>query len=82
MCYFRLMRPDALGELASSAQEDTRRFARMTPSQRLALFLELCDLTDAIQAGRPDRERLRAAQLRSEEAIALWASLMSRSRGG
>jgi hypothetical protein len=75
------MRPAELGELSTSSDEDTRRFARMRPRERLALFFELCDLTDAIQAGRPNREALRAPQPRSEESLALWAALMSRAHG-
>jgi hypothetical protein len=71
----------ALGEPSSSVDDDTRRFAGMRPERRLALFLELCDLTDAIQAGRPNREALRAPQSRSEEALALWGRLMGGARG-
>jgi hypothetical protein len=75
------MRPEALGELSTSIDEDTRRFASMRPEERLALFFELCDLTDAIQAGRPNRDALRMTQSRSEESLALWAVLMSRAHG-
>jgi hypothetical protein len=38
---------------------EIERFARMSPEQLLALFLELCDLTDSIQRGRPDVHHLR-----------------------
>ena len=56
--------------------EDTARFAAMTPNARLKLFLELCDLTDALQAGRPNQLALRAAVPISEEARVLWTRLM------
>ncbi len=49
---------------------DTERLAKMTPAERLALFLELCDLTDSITAGRPDAARLRAPTPRSTETEA------------
>lgn len=55
--------------------EDRARFAAMTPKARLKLFLELCDLTDALQAGRPNQPALRAAVPISEEAAALLTRL-------
>jgi hypothetical protein len=58
--------------------DDVDRFARMRPEERLKLFLELCDLTDSIQAGRPNRAALRAPAPRSAESIALWQKLMRR----
>jgi hypothetical protein len=61
-----------------NAEADTLRFASMTPEERLALFLELCDLTDSVQRGRPDSAALRQEQPRSAEALALWARLMQR----
>ena len=60
------------------AETETERYARMTSEERLALFLELCDLTDEIQRGRPDGERLRAPAPRTEDSIELWRRLMSR----
>ena len=48
----------------------------MTPEQRLALCLELCDLTDSITSGRPDADRLRASTPRSPEAETAWQRLM------
>lgn len=53
----------------------------MTPAERLALFIELCDLTDSIVAGRPDADRLRAPTPRSDEALATWRRLMARRHG-
>ncbi len=49
----------------------------MKPEERLSLFLELCDLTDSIIAGRPDAEALRAPTPRSAEAESLWSRLMA-----
>jgi hypothetical protein len=65
-------------------QRDLDRIRRMTPEQRLALCLELCDLTDSIVRERPDRAALRAPDPRSPEAEALWRRLMARrtERGG
>ncbi len=58
--------------------DDTERFARMSPEERLALFLQLCDLTDSIQKDRPNRDALRAPQPMSHESRALWRRLMNR----
>lgn len=65
---------------ALSVPDDTERFRQMAPSKRLALFLELCDLTDAIVAGRPDPDALRAPTPRSVESEALWRHLMASYR--
>ncbi|MFW6197760.1 MAG: hypothetical protein ACOC5B_02735, partial [Myxococcota bacterium] len=59
----------------------TERFARMTPEERLQIFVELCDLTDSIQRNRPDRGALRQSTPRSAEAEALWKRLMAEYRG-
>lgn len=59
---------------------ETERFARMTPEERLRIFLELCDLTDSIQRERPDAEALRHPVPRSPEAEQLWKRLMARYR--
>jgi MFS transporter, DHA1 family, inner membrane transport protein len=61
-------------------RRETERFARMTPEQRLALFLELCDLTDSIQRDRPDAEALRRPAPRSPESESLWKRLMAEHR--
>jgi hypothetical protein len=60
------------------AEVETRRYARMTPEARLELFLQLCDLTDELQRGRPDCKALRAPTPRSPEAIAVWERPMAR----
>jgi hypothetical protein len=67
--------PRSIG--AASEEDDTERFARMTPEARLALFLELCALTDSIVRNRPDAEALRAPTPRSAGSEALWQRLMS-----
>lgn len=70
--------PATLG--VGSERRDTARFAKMTPAERLELFLELCDLTDSITSGRPDAARLRAPTPRSAEAEASWQRLMKAHR--
>ena len=72
--------PRAIGA-TSELDDDTERFARMTPAERLALFLELCALTDSIVRNRPDAEALRAPSPRSPESEALWQRLMAEARG-
>lgn len=64
----------------SDATPDVERFARMTPEDRLALFLELCDLTDSIVRARPDEDALRSPTPRSAESEALWRRLMESYR--
>jgi hypothetical protein len=58
--------------------DDTERFARMSPEDRLSLFFELCDLTDRIVNERPDAEVLRRGTPRSAESEAVWRRLMER----
>ncbi len=65
--------------LSRAEVDDTERFRRMSPEERLRLFLELCDLTDAIVGSRPDQRRLRERHPRSAEALATWRRLMSES---
>lgn len=65
---------------ASDEDDETERFARMTPEERLALFLELCALTDSIVRHRPDAEALRAPTPRSPESEALWLRLIAEAR--
>ena len=52
----------------------------MSPEQRLAIFLELCALTDSIVRNRPDAEALRAPTARSPESEAFWRRLIAESR--
>lgn len=67
---------------AEEEQDDVGRFAAMSPEQRLALFLELCEVADSIVRYRPDAAAIRAPTPRSEEAVALWHRLMERARRG
>jgi len=61
--------------------DDAERFRSMSREERLALFFELCDLTDSIVNNRPEPGRLREPNLRSAEADALWRRLMAATRG-
>ena len=72
-----MLDPRALSD-PTADDEETARYARMSPEERLELFLQLCDLTDAIVRGRPDGHALRAPTPRSPESLALWARLMER----
>lgn len=68
-----------MGKLPSFARnmpDDRDRFRAMTPEQRLALFIQLCDVTDSVVNARPDPSRLRQPHPRSTEAEALWQRLM------
>lgn len=58
------------------------RYAAMSPEVRIALCLELCDLTDSVVSGRPDSDALRQAHPRSVESLALWRRLMQVYSGG
>lgn len=71
--------PRSFGALAQE-DDDVARFARMTPEERLSLFLELCALTDSIVRHRPDAEALRAPTPRSPESEALWLRLIAEAR--
>lgn len=78
-----MLDPRDIGRLAEEgAGDDRARFARMSPEERLALFLELCELADEIVRGRPDADAIRAPTPRSPESEALWARLMRRGRHG
>jgi hypothetical protein len=70
------MDPRALG----AGLERDERFARMTPEERLEVFLQLCELTDSIVRNRPDAERVRAPHPRSPESEALWRRLIESAR--
>jgi hypothetical protein len=74
------MVPAAFADIESDL-DDRLRFVRMSPEERLALFAQLCDLTDSIHAGRPNRAALRAPAPVSAEALALWARLMRQQHG-
>lgn len=72
------MDPRALA--AEIGREGEDRFRRMSPEERLAIFIELCELTESIVRGRPDADRLRSPAPRSPESRALWKRLMARAR--
>jgi hypothetical protein len=42
------------------ALDDRERYASMTPEERLAVFVEVCELAEAILADRPDRKEVLA----------------------
>jgi len=69
-----------LAAVTAEEERDTERFARMSPAERLALFLELCELTDSIVRNRPDAEALRAPTPLSPESEALWRRLVASAR--
>lgn len=71
------MDPRAIG---GGEAGEASRFTAMTPEERLAVFLELCSLTDSIVRGRPDADRLRAPAPRSPESEALWLKLIEKAR--
>lgn len=57
------------------------RYAAMTPDQRLALFVEACELADALLAPRADRrEVLRARQPMPPQAETRWLELVREAR--
>jgi len=60
---------------------DSDRYARMTPEERFLCFMEVCRLSDAVLAGRPDRRQILAASdpMRAEDE-AIWLSLVRESR--
>ena len=62
--------------------DDSERFAAMSPQERIALCLELCDLTESIVSGRPDGDAIRQAHPRSVKSLALWRRLMQGYSGG
>lgn len=64
-----------------TAPDDTARFAAMSPEERIALCLELCDLADSVVSGRPDSAALRRPHPRSAESLALWRRLMRSGPG-
>jgi hypothetical protein len=73
---------EATSEGATPGPEDAdvERFAKMSVAERIALFFQLCDVTDSIVNGRPDRERLRAAEPLSAETEATLARLRREAR--
>lgn len=71
-----------LPPFVGAVPDDVERFRAMSPTERLELFIELCDLTDSVVNARPDADQLRRPERRSDEAEALWKGLMSGSGRG
>lgn len=66
------------------AQEDPERarFAEMTPEERLAIFVEVCEVGRAFLESRPDRrEILRWQEPMPAHAERSWRELVRRARG-
>lgn len=65
----------------ASALDDADRYARMTPDERLSIFVDICELAESILDGRPDRERILAEnEPMPPAAEAAWRRLIARSR--
>ena len=63
--------------------DDRDRYAAMTPEERLAVFVEVCELARTILEGRPDRARVLAdVEPMPPEAEAAWKRLVVESRRG
>jgi hypothetical protein len=61
--------------------DDAARYSAMTPEQRLAVFVDVCELAETILAGRPDRaEVLEAHEPMAPRAEAIWQRLVAESR--
>jgi hypothetical protein len=64
-------------------RDDPQRehYAAMTPDERLACFVEACELAHVLLASRPDRtEVLRARQEMPARAEARWLELVREAR--
>ena len=60
---------------------DTQRYTEMTPSERLARFLDVCELAHAILLERPDAAQVLArADSISCDAEAAWLRLVGEAR--
>jgi len=63
--------------------DDAERYAAMTPEQRLAVFVEVCELARTILESRPDRARvLSENEPMPPAAEAAWRRLVAESRRG
>jgi hypothetical protein len=59
------------------------RYAAMTPNQRLACFEDICNFTDNLLRGRPDRRAVLArCEPMSAEAEKTWLRLVAEGRRG
>lgn len=71
----------ALAEAQGAAEDDDlERFAKMSVTERIALFFQLCDVTDSIVNARPDRDQLRAGEPLSAETEAALDRLRLEAR--
>ena len=60
---------------------DAERYAVMTPEERLAVFVEVCELARTILESRPDRGRVLAESVPMPPAAeATWRRLVAESR--
>lgn len=65
----------------SSESDELVRLRGMTPSERLAHFVEACELARAILQHRPDAQEVLARRIPlSEEAEATWLRLCAEGR--
>jgi hypothetical protein len=68
---------------AADPDDDTDRYAAMTPADRLQLFEQACELARSILAQRPDAEAVLARRVPlSPESEALWLRLVKEARRG
>jgi hypothetical protein len=67
----------------SSAVDDRDRYAAMTPEERLAVFVDVCELARTILESRPDRRTILAEnEAMPAAAAATWERLVAEARGG
>ncbi|RMF25067.1 MAG: hypothetical protein D6760_01875 [Deltaproteobacteria bacterium] len=63
------------------AVDDRDRYAAMTPEQRLAVFVEVCELARTIIESRPDRTAILAEnEPMPAAAAATWQRLVAEAR--
>jgi hypothetical protein len=66
-----------------SAVDDSARYAAMTAEERLAIFVEVCELARTILEDRPDRARVLAEnEPMPPGAEATWRRLVREARRG
>ena len=64
------------------AFDDSARYAAMSPEERLAIFVEVCELARTILEDRPDRARiLGEKEPMPPAAEAAWRRLVGEARG-
>jgi hypothetical protein len=71
--------PPWLGNLGADSERD--KYAAMSPSERLACFVDVCELTRVILESRPDRrEILMSSEPMPPRAERIWRALVDRAR--